>query len=178
MQSILFCVIMNLYFMLETGIVWCSVPTAPGKNFCRNRKMKVKSLHYSKVGNAQIISGRLGEIYKCVSDQIPPAYPCESEKIVFIGIETSKKIDRPVVDFCKTLTPARAQNVAFYIIGGSDTSGLDPVKQAVQANGVNVAGDTLVIPVKSGLFKKGRISDSDVETAVKWAADITDHKLK
>lgn len=139
--------------------------------------MKVKSLHYSKVGNAQIISGRLGEIYKCVSDQIPPAYPCESEKIVFVGIETNKKIERPVVDFCKTLTPARTQNVAFYVIGGDDISGLDPIKEALKANGVNVAGDTLVIPVKSGLFKKGKLSDADVENAVKWAADITDHKL-
>ncbi len=139
--------------------------------------MKVKSLHYSKSGNAQVISRRLGEIYKCVSDQIPPAYPCESEKIVFIGIETNRKVDRPVVDFCKSLSTARTQNVAFYIVGGADASILDPIKEDLKAKGINVPGETLVIPVKSGFFSKGKISDADVETAEKWASDITDSKL-
>ena len=81
--------------------------------------MKVKSMHYSKNGNAQAIAARLGEIYRCVSDQIPPAYPCESEKVIFIGIETEKKIEKPVVDFCKDLTPQRTKNVAFYLVSGS-----------------------------------------------------------
>ena len=33
--------------------------------------MKAKSLHYSKSGNVQVIAGRLGETYRCVSDQRP-----------------------------------------------------------------------------------------------------------
>lgn len=140
--------------------------------------MKAKSLHYSKSGNVQVIAGRLGETYRCVSDQIPPAYPCEAEKIVFIGIETDKKIEKPVVDFCKNLDPARARNVAFYLVSGSgNTSGLDPLKETLKSHGVNVAGDTLVINVKSSLFKKGKVTDADVETALKWAQDIVDNKL-
>lgn len=141
--------------------------------------MKVKSMHYSKNGNAQVIAARLGEIYRCVSDQIPPAYPCESEKVIFIGIETEKKIEKPVVDFCKDLTPQRTKNVAFYLVSGSgNTSELEPVKEALKANGVNVAGETLIVPVKSSLFKKGKVTDADIENAVKWAADVVATKLK
>lgn len=140
--------------------------------------MKVKSMHYSKNGNAMKIAQRLGEIYRCVSDQIPPAYPCETEKIIFIGIDTDKKIEKPVVDFCKDLTPQRAKNVAFYVISGTgNVSELDAVKSTLKANGVNVAGDTLVINVKNSLFSKGKISDADIETAVKWAEDIAENKL-
>ncbi len=140
--------------------------------------MKAKSMHYSKNGNAVQIAGRLGEIYRCVSDQIPPAYPCESEKIIFIGIDTDKKIEKPVVDFCKDLTPQRAKNVAFYVVSGTgNISELDAVKSTLKANGVNVAGDTLVIRVKHSLFSKGKVTDADIETAVKWAADLVENKL-
>ena len=140
--------------------------------------MKAKSLHYSKRGQAVQIAGRLGEIYRCVSDQIPPAYPCESENILFIGIDTDKKIDKPVVDFCRDLTPQRARNVAFYLVSGTgNTSELEPVKSALEAKGVHVAGDTLIVHVKNSLFSKGKLTDADIETAVKWAADIVDKKL-
>ena len=48
-------------------------------------KMKAKSLHYSKSGSVQPIASEIGRVMQCVCDQIPPAYPCEGEKVVFIG---------------------------------------------------------------------------------------------
>lgn len=140
--------------------------------------MKAKSMHFSKNGNAQIIAGELGRAYQCVSDQIPPAYPCESEKVIFIGIDTDKSIDKPVVDFCKDLKPARAKNVAFYLVSGTgNVSELEPVKATLKSNGVNVAGETLVVNVKNSLFKKGKVTDADVAAVKKWAEDIVKNKL-
>ena len=44
--------------------------------------MKAKSLHFSKSGNVQPIASEIGRVMQCVCDQIPPAYPCEGEKVV------------------------------------------------------------------------------------------------
>ena len=77
--------------------------------------MKAKSLHFSKSGSAQIIASELGRVYQSVCDQIPPAYPCEGEKVVFVGVEMTGKVPSPVDRFCRDLTPSRAQNVAIYV---------------------------------------------------------------
>ena len=80
-------------------------------------KMKAKSLHFSKSGNVQPIASEIGRVMQCVCDQIPPAYPCEGEKVVFIGVEMNGKLPGAVDHFCKDLNPTRAKGVAFYEIG-------------------------------------------------------------
>ena len=75
-------------------------------------KMKAKSLHFSKSGNVQPIASEIGRVMQCVCDQIPPAYPCEGEKVVFIGVEMNGKLPGAVDHFCKDLNPTRAKGVA------------------------------------------------------------------
>ena len=140
--------------------------------------MKAKSMHYSKTetGNVEVLAGEIGTVYKCVADQIPPAYPCEGEKVVFIGIE-GKGIDRQVTDFCRDFTPERVKNVAFYLVGAADDSHLSHIKEILKKNGINIAGDTLIIPVKNSLFKKGKVTDADIKKVLDWAGDIVENKL-
>ncbi len=95
--------------------------------------MKAKSLHFSKSGSAQIIASELGRVYQSVCDQIPPAYPCEGEKVVFVGVEMNGKVPSAVDRFCRDLTPARAQNVAIYVINGSGST--DGVKDLTRSYG-------------------------------------------
>ncbi len=141
--------------------------------------MKAKSLHFSKSGSVQPIASELGRVYQCVCDQIPPAYPCEGEKVVFVGVEMNGKLPGPVDHFCKDLTPARAQNVAFYVLNGSgNTSGLDDITKALEGKGVHVVPDVKAVPVKSSLFKKGRPTDADVKAVVDWAQKVIDKDLK
>ena len=42
--------------------------------------MKAKSFHLSKKGLAMEVAGEIGRVFECVSDKIPPAYPCENER--------------------------------------------------------------------------------------------------
>ena len=141
--------------------------------------MKAKSLHFSKSGSVQPIASELGRVYQCVCDQIPPAYPCEGEKVGFVGVEMNGKLPGPVDHFCKDLTPARAQNVAFYVLNGSgNTSGLDDITKALEGKGVHVVPDVKAVPVKSSLFKKGRPTDADVKAVVDWAQKVIDKDLK
>lgn len=140
--------------------------------------MKAKSLHFSKTGSAQQIAAELGRVLECVCDKIPPAYPCENEKIVFIGVEMSGRLDKSVEAFCKDLKPVRTKNVAFYVINSKgDTSGLEEISKTLEANGVHVAAEPYAVTVKGGLFKKASVTDADVQAAVNWAKDIVENKL-
>ncbi len=136
--------------------------------------MKAKSLHFSKGGDVQIIASEIGRVMQCVCDQIPPAYPCEGEKVVFIGISMNGKLPAAVDHFCKDLNPTRTKGVAFYVLNNTgSTKGLDAIIEAMKKNGVNTVGEPLGIAVKGNLFKKGKPTEDDVKTALEWADKIS-----
>ena len=133
---------------------------------------KMRILFFSKSGNSELMAQAISREQKAGCDKIPPAYPCESEKLLFIGIETDKKTaPREVVDFCKGLTPARAKNVAFFGIGPSFEA-LDELKAIVEKNGVGIAGKPFQCTIKGGLFKKGKVTDADLAAAAKWSTEL------
>lgn len=126
--------------------------------------MKAKSLHFSKSGNVQPIASEIGRVMQCVCDQIPPAYPCEGEKVVFIGVEMNGKLPGAVDHFCKDLNPTRAKGVAFYVLNSNgNTDGLSSIIDTMKKNGVETYGEPLGIRVKGGLFKKGMPTDADTK---------------
>ena len=125
-------------------------------------KYKMRILHYSKSGNAGSLAQAITEDQKAKCDKIPPAYPCENEKLVMIGVDADKKSpEKPLAYFCATLTPARAKNVAFFAIGGSCNEMIDELKKIVKATGTNVLEETFSVQAKSSLFKKAKLSDED-----------------
>ncbi len=137
--------------------------------------MKAKSFHCSKNNIVHPIAAEIGIKLQCVSDKMPPAYPSDGEKVVFIGIEMDKKVPAPVEQFCKDLTTARTKYIAFYVVNGTgDTSGLDSVIKMAESKGVKKVGETLAITVKSSLFKKGQVTDEDIKKAVDWAVKISE----
>lgn len=145
---------------------------------CLKRKevikiMKAKSLHFSKSGSVQPIAAELGRVMQCVADQIPPAYPCEGEKVIFIGVEMNGKLPSAVDHFCKDLKPSRTKGVAFYVLNGTgSTEGLSDIIGEMKKNGVETYGQPLGIAVKGGLFKKGTPTEADVKKVLDWADAI------
>ena len=88
-------------------------------------KMKAKSLHFSKSGNVQPIASEIGRVMQCVCDQIPPAYPCEGDKVVFIGIEMNGKLPARR-SLLQGPQPERTKGVAFYVLNSTGkTDGLE-----------------------------------------------------
>ena len=57
--------------------------------------MKTKSLHYSKGGRVNEIAAEIGRVHACVCDQLPPAYPCEGERVVFVGVVKGTSLAAP-----------------------------------------------------------------------------------
>lgn len=135
--------------------------------------MKMQSLYQStKSENTYRLSGAVSREQKCKCDQIPPAYPCENEKLVFIAVEgKNARPDKKVVDFCKDLTPARAKNVAFIIVSTSGTEGCSTLTDIVKAKGVNVV-DSFECKVKSRLFGMGKVTESDLTNCKAWAQKV------
>jgi len=135
--------------------------------------MKAKSLHFSKGGDVQLIASEIGVKLQCVCDQIPPAYPCENEKVIFIGVHMNGKLPGAVDHFCKDLNPGRTKGVAFYVLNNTgSTKGLDSIIETMKKNGVNTVGEPLGVAVKGSLFKKGIPTEADVQNVVEWATKI------
>ncbi|MBQ2817259.1 MAG: flavodoxin family protein [Clostridia bacterium] len=136
---------------------------------------KMRCLFFSKAGNAEHIAQQIARTHKTTSDQIPPAYPSESEKLLFIGVEANGAgVDKKVMDFCANLSPARAKNVAFFVITkGNGAEAIEKLKAAVKAHGTEVVGQTHVIKV-GGLFKQNHVKQSDVDGAIAWANKIVE----
>jgi hypothetical protein len=91
---------------------------------------------------SQILCDKL----ECKSDKIPPAYPCENEKLVVIGVSVGKDIPDSLRRFCRELVKTRAQNVAFFV-DGPKQSAVDLMNESREA-GSNVIGE--VFECKTG----------------------------
>jgi flavodoxin len=132
-------------------------------------KFKMRVLHFSPAGNAEKLADAIARKQQCNADNIPPAYPCENEKLLFIGVELKgSKPDKSVEALCRDLNPTRAKNVAFFAVGSS-FEGIAPLKKLVTAAGLNAVDSVFECNVKSGLFSKGKVTDADVKAAVDWA---------
>ena len=138
--------------------------------------MKMQALYQStKTDNTYRLSEVVSREHKCKCDQIPPAYPCENEKLVFVAVEgKNSKPDKKVVAFCKDLTPARAKNVAFMIISTTGTEGCSTLAEIVKSKGVNVIDSHFECKVKGGLFGMGKVADYDLANCKAWAQKVVD----
>lgn len=139
-------------------------------------KYKLQVFYSSKTGNTETMAKAIARIQKTKCDKIPPAYPVEGQKLILIGLELGKgAVDKQVKDFISDLKPERTKNVAFFVTGNS--SGLDELKAILKEKQVNVLDDVYTCEVKSGLFKSGKVSSSDVQAAVDWAEKVIDSLL-
>lgn len=137
--------------------------------------MKAQSLYFSKSGNLEKIADVIARDMKCKCDKIPPAYPCDSENIVFLGVESySANPDTKLMDFIKTMNAQRARNVAVYAVSSNGTGGAEKVIEALKANKVKVCDNVLKLAAPKAMFGLGgpKITEEHVAAAQKWAKEI------
>ncbi|HCA34021.1 MAG TPA: hypothetical protein DEP00_02770 [Lachnospiraceae bacterium] len=131
--------------------------------------MKLQVFLYTEYGYAQLVADRLSEKFNCKCDQIPPAYQCDEEKLVFIVYEKyGHTINEKLQDYLSELDTSKALNVAFIEISNTGNEALDEVSKLVEKNGVNVSG-TYSIPIKRTLFHKGNLMSDQLEGALAFA---------
>ena len=139
--------------------------------------MKAKSFHLSKKGLAMEVAGEIGRVFECVSDKIPPAYPCENEKVLFVTAEMNGHVDKAVESLLKDLTPVRAKNVIFVTINkDGNTNGLENITKTLEDKGIHVAGK-YGVAVSGGFFSK-KVAPEDVQKVIDWAKGVLETELK
>ncbi|MCQ2427614.1 MAG: hypothetical protein MJ137_04335 [Clostridia bacterium] len=100
-------------------------------------------------------------------DVIPPAYSCDKERIVILGLSLKGDMPDGLRLFLRELTKARAANVALVIDG--DAASAEKAASILKEAGTNVVGEPLFI--KCGLFAGG-LKDDEKAAVAAWTEDI------
>ena len=74
-------------------------------------------------------------------DVIPPAYPCDKERFVFIGITVKDEPENKVRLFCQQLDKTKAAKVALIVDGNE--KGAQALKDMLNAAGTSVKKNLL-----------------------------------
>ena len=123
-----------------------------------------------KQGNPEIVAEQISRDFKCKGDRIPPAYPCEKERLVVIIYENYGSLDKKLIAFCEDLDKTRAENVALIFLNKDGSSDAGDLKAIFNKHGVAISG-VLGLEVKKGLFGAAKVTDEQCKKAVKFAED-------
>ena len=100
-------------------------------------------------------------------DRIPPAYPCDKERIVILATNIKGELKDDYRLFLGRLSKAGAANVA--ILAAGDDACVEKTKELLREAGTNVIEDTLKI--KMGLFDS-KVTDEEKAAVLAWVEKI------
>lgn len=143
--------------------------------------MKIRILYLSKKGNTEKIADVITKAVSSKSEQIPPAYPCENEKLLFLGTGIyGGKPDKKMIDFCNSLDTSRVKNVALFVTSGNGVEEAKDLQEILRSKGINVLSDVFHCKGKFFVFfNRGKPGPLEFEAAEKWAKkcveEVCDH---
>ena len=130
---------------------------------------------YSKNGQMKTYADAIGQATGCLVSDVPPAYPCENERLVLIGFSAGAKADDVLLRFCSQLTPQRANNIALFIEGKPGSKAESSVTETLKATGTNILPDTYY--PKCGMFGKS-ITIENRQAIVDWVRKLENQLLQ
>ena len=135
--------------------------------------MKMRVLTATNKGKLMSLAAKVAEkaesSYKV--DKIPPAYPCERERLVVIAVSAKATMPETFTRFCGSrISRDMTSNVALIVDGKPETAA--KILDSLKATGVNVIEDVLYI--NGGLpFKFAKKYTPEEETAVlEWTERV------
>ncbi len=138
--------------------------------------IKMRFLYYSKQKKMKALGELIKQEFQLDNinafDIIPPAYSCDKERLVILGISAKNDLEDTVRRFCSELNPKKAANVAI-VIDGNETAA-NKVIEALNIAGTNIVGDVQYLTC--GFFNS-KLSDDEKAKFITWAHDIVDNKL-
>ena len=97
-------------------------------------------------------------------DVIQPAYPCDKECFVFIGLTLKDEPENKVRLFCQQLDKTKAANVALIVDGNE--KGANALKDLLTSAGTNVFPEVFFI--KGGLPFLGSLNADEKKALDEW----------
>ncbi len=105
-------------------------------------------------------------------DKIPPAYSCDKERIVVLGISAKNDLPDQLRLFCGELSKARAANVAIILDGNKAAE--EAIVKALKTAGTNVVGEVLYISGGIPIFG-GKPSEEELGKIDSWLDSIIEN---
>ncbi len=136
--------------------------------------VKVKVVSSTKKAKVKTYANAIAQALKCIDYDVPPAFPCDKERVVFIGMTIKDAPDDKLRLFCRELTKQRAFNVALFVDGPQKESnkGLQTVIEVLKEAGTNVLDDDIYYVNGGGIFAGKKISLEERTEIVRWAEGI------
>lgn len=140
--------------------------------------LKMRFLYFSKkskmkaLGEAIKTEFGLAENHNAI-DIIPPAYSCENERLVILGISGKGYLDDMVRRFCSELNKKKAQNVAVLIDG--DEKLLANTLEVLKATGTNVLENTKLVKYGGLPIFGGKLTDDEKKEILDWVHELVNN---
>ena len=80
-------------------------------------KVKVRVMYSTKKAKVKTFASAISEAFKCLCNEVPGDFPCDKERVVFIGMTIKDSPEDKLRLFCRELTKQRAHNVALFVDG-------------------------------------------------------------
>ena len=140
--------------------------------------LKMRFLYFSKKAQMKQLAAAIKTEFGLTennnaTDIIPPAYSCENERLVILGISDKGELDDMVRRFCGELNKKKAQNVAILIDG--DEKLAQSTIEVLKATGTNVIENTKIVKFGGIPLIGGKLSEAELKEYLDWAHAIVDN---
>ena len=116
------------------------------------KNIKMRVLYSSNKPKMATFATAVGEAFKCQVDAVPPAFPCDKERLVVILMSGAGSLDDKLVRFCRELNGQRAYNVCLIADGDANSVPVKKVKDMLTEAGTNVVEDVYSVNGGKGGF--------------------------
>jgi hypothetical protein len=134
------------------------------------QNVKMRVIYSTTKKKVVTFATAIAEAFKCQTDDVPPAFPCDKEKLVVIVMTMKDEPNDKLRRFCGELNKARALNTALVVDGDPDSKGVKMVKDILKEAGTNVIDEVYTVN-GGGIFGK-KISLEERTEIVKWVDKV------
>ena len=130
---------------------------------------------YAASGKMPTLAAKLHAEYQLgpnAVDNIPPAYSCDKERIVFLGLSVKDEPDDSIKRFLGELNPSRAQNVALMMINSTE-AGANFVKKILKDAGTNVHEEVFFVKGSFLPFLKS-VKPEEEAALIEWSHKVVE----
>ena len=130
---------------------------------------------YTASGKMATLASKLHAEYQLgpnAVDNIPPAYSCDKERIVFLGLSVKDEPDDSIKRFLGELNPSRAQNVALMMINSTE-AGANFVKKILKDAGTNVHEEVFFVKGSFLPFLKS-VKPEEEAALIEWSHKVVE----
>jgi len=135
--------------------------------------IKTRVLVYPETGKIRSYGEAIYDLFggEKPVDKIPPAYSCNNDRLVFIGVKVGRQLPDDLRLFCGSMDKSRATYVA--IFGNGDESTINAVANTLREAGTEVVGEILNVDVPFLSFIK-KLKPEEKARIEEWAQKIFD----